>query len=478
MSSLADSRPSAPWRALASEELRALRLVRPSRDRLLLMAAVLAFCALFQLSYAGLVAPLFDYMGVIYAPKAGLISLLPWLLALLPTLWIPTRIRRTSHLTYWSLYVTVYLTSIFIAFDARTAGDADTLTLSLLLALAFALLGTVLEAPVLRLPRLRLSRSIVWVALWTFTAVCEFYVFWRFRGGIRLVGLESIYEQRFAAAAYQGGLVSYLGTWLANAVHPFLMAWGLERRRPVVFLLGAAGQVFLYATEATKMILLSVPLVLLLWWVLRSHGRHFGTLVCLGASAIILGAWFVQGASDYAGPLVGVLVLRLFWAQGLTTSQYAAFFAHHPQTYLSHLHLVRSFVHYPYDAPVPFVVGEYFSGNPTYDANAHFWAGDGLAGFGLIGILVITPLAMLTLWLMDSAPRKGNERLMALSSVVQIAGLANGSIFSALIGGGIWLNLLLLWLEPQPPERAPAPSFRVRLLPRLPFRFFPVSRRP
>lgn len=450
---------------MRSDTLRAVTLPRLSRARGVLLGGVGIYCLLFSRAYILQVSPLYYYIGMDFVPPRGFVAVLPWLLSIAPALCLPIALRRPSHLFLWVLYFAVYIPSQFVPLYARTASEAETVRFMLSLALCFGALcaGTVL--PLLRLPRLSYPRNLFWPAIALVIALLGGYVFAVFHSHLRLVNLRYVYEQRaLAGAIAQGAAINYSILWLAYALNPFLIAWGLDRRRPQAVWIGCLGQVFLYMTGGDKVFLLLLPVIPLLWYAAEKLPRHFGLVAASCGAAAIAAASAIASSQSAAGFLAFVFLVRALSLPGLLSAQYLEFFSAHPHTHFSHVRGIDALVRYPYEKTVALSVGEYFSGGPGPNANAHFWVGDGLAGLGLPGMFLVTPFALAILWLFDSAPSPSNRRIATLMCVYHAANLANASVFTALISGGLWLTAILAWLLPSgrelapPVERARAPE--------------------
>jgi hypothetical protein len=142
--------------------------------------------------------------------------------------------------------------------------------------------------------------------------------------------------------------------------------------------------------------------------------------------------------------LVAVIFMRSFAIQGAMTGVYLDFFTNSPYTYYSHLSVINNLIEYPYHAPLGIVVGEFLIGTTSMNANANFWATDGIGGAGLLGLFIIAAIVGIFLasikWFIpaDLTP------LAATASIPFIMALGNASFFTNLItGGGILLFVVI-----------------------------------
>ena len=285
-----------------------------------------------------------------------------------------------------------------------------------------------------------------------------------FRGNFRIVSFADVYDLRSGADdIMEGSFVHYAIMWLSAVVGPFLMAWGVVRKRTSGFLAGVLVQGFVYSATGAKSVVVSIFVVLALALVLRDRGASFGlkvSWICASLTFALFLGRSLGGSESLFFWLFSLVFMRTFGNSGLTTAWYHDFFLRNPMTYYSHIKGVSWFVIYPYTNPLGIEVGSFYSGDPTLDANAHFWATDGLAAWGLGGILIISVLCALVFWVLDSTARGHDLRLTALTVSFAALNLANISLFTSLLSGGLGLLMISLYLAPR--HRAESLNARMR----------------
>jgi hypothetical protein len=143
-----------------------------------------------------------------------------------------------------------------------------------------------------------------------------------------------------------------------------------------------------------------------------------------------------------------VVLMRTLSINGLVTAQYYDFFQQNPLTYYSHIKVVNWVVHYPYQYPVGQEIGLAYSGTTGLDATANFFATDGIGGLGLPGILLMSVFCAGVFWILDSAAQKHDPRLAALVTTYAAYNIANISIFTSLLSGGLALLMVMLYVMP------------------------------
>ena len=145
---------------------------------------------------------------------------------------------------------------------------------------------------------------------------------------------------------------------------------------------------------------------------------------------------------------LSLLFARIFANGGYMTGAYANFFHSHPLTHLSSVHGIGSLIQYPYDRTLGLLLGNYEMGIPDLDLNAHFWASDGIAGFGPIGIVMVSAVCAVVFWVLDSCAAAHDVVLASLMVAFVAMNLLNVSLFTTLLSGGLGLVIVLMLIMP------------------------------
>ena len=80
--------------------------------------------------------------------------------------------------------------------------------------------------------------------------------------------------------------------------------------------------------------------------------------------------------------------------------------------------------------------------DPKLNANANFWATDGIAAAGILGCILANLLMLLVLRILDVVSYKKNKLFVILLFLPFISMFRNTSIFTALLSGGAFLSIL------------------------------------
>ncbi|HEX9456904.1 MAG TPA: hypothetical protein VF935_04670, partial [Candidatus Acidoferrum sp.] len=356
----------------------------PFHQRMLLVFGVIGYVALFQWMYENYLYPNWDYAGFHYYPPPAIYLALGWLLSATPSLWMPMRLTRPSQLAYWVLYLTVFIPSMFVPFYVGLDAPDEISRLVLVLLAGFAITGASYLLPLACLRPIRIPPRIFWKLLGCIAGGLAMWMLVVFRHHLQVVSFLDVYDLRDAANdVAEGSQVNYAFMLLTGAINPLLMGYGLWQRRWWMLACGVGGQLLVYSIGGTKGSILSIPFILGFYLLFRvrfflfAHKLTFGILTLVGGLCL---SWRIVDGDP--GPIhvlvLFVVLMRTLSMEGLLTAQYHYFFQRNPFTYYSHIKGVNLLVHYPYQFSLGQEIGVAFAGTTDMDANAHFWATDGI----------------------------------------------------------------------------------------------------
>ena len=435
------------------------RRYRVSRGRLLLIASAVAFFATFVATYRAFAVPIFEYFGLGFNDDLGVeYWILIVVLALAPAAWLPTTLKRPSTFLLIVQYFIVYVPGLLLAFHGAKPrlDEATSVTLACTL---FAGL-TVMQAgqrflPVVDISRPAKSSVVFWSILIGFGVICVTYLVAVLGANFKLVSFSDVYIVRQAAAEALGETGSRYGiyafTWLNGVVLPILFATGVVTRRPLLYAGCAAVYVFLFGIWGGKTSLITPFVLGGLAVTLRGSPQTWVARLAVCLTALLLLPLLAVGDAPLTefvrSWLIALIQQRTFSSSALLITQYLDFFTTHPLTLGSHITGINQLVEYPYDGDIPRTIGSYFYGHPM-TANANFWAMDGIAGFGLPGIVAMSALCAIVLWLFDCACFGMDARFVVIALGYMGTNFADVSLFTNLVTGGLVLLTLFLWAMP------------------------------
>lgn len=416
--------------------------------RIPLVFAAALYVLTFYAVYVKFIVPYHGYYGFRLLSRRAVENVVSWILALLPSTFLPVTFSRPSVLVVWTMYLTVYVPSMLVPLYSLDEPFRDLLVLDVFLLVSLRILNLATRLPFLRLKRIHLPRRLFWSIFLAITIAVYIALFACF--GLRpLPGIVEVYEVRLEAreiVARTGRVLGYAIRFASNVINPFLIALGLvSGRRWMGLFLGTLGSLAIYSFDATKSTLATPVILLGVWIFIRKGKLRASTLFWF--FGVLVGIAGLVDAAVGSSLLTDIFVRRLVAVPGLLTGYYYEFFSTNPFFKWSHS-VLAPLIANPYEYPAPsFLIGCVYFGNPAKNAGANVWA-DGFANFGFPGMILATVILVSYLWAYDSVARRTDMALAKLMIVVPAAALAESAILTSLLTHGLLAVLLLLLLAP------------------------------
>jgi hypothetical protein len=432
--------------------------------RVKLAIAIIAFALLLDWIYVNFLTR-FDYLGFSYDPEYDWYMAVAPLLAAISSLWLPVEVTRFSHWVLWLLFWLLYApVVILVPLQKIPAGAKWPFLVCLLVSFGLTNLCSRLKW---RLPRLKgVENRAGKLVFWGVYAGLFAMVLATYGAHLQLVGFADVYKLRSENSDLaQSGLVGYAVSNLAWALNPYLMATGLVTRQKLPLWLGIGGQAVLYSALGHKGVLLSTVLVVGAYYsllrapVVSAVAISRIILLICALPMIPLAMGLAEDASTIVPQMVALLYMRTLGIAAAATGTYINFFQSHPLTYYSHINVVSLFVHYPYKMSLGEVIG-FDLVHDDLDANANFYATDGYAALGSVGVVLIGPIFGLFLSVANAMTVR-SLRLACAAFMPFVMIISNSSLFTSLLSGGGFLLLLVVYArgnaDTHPAPRAGGP---------------------
>jgi len=429
-------------------------------DRLILLVRYLMICAYgFMLVYVyEILHNWWDYFGFTYLLNNTAAAYAACLIAALPSLLMPVRATNFLQFSSFVVYLLVFVPSMLVPVMQFSVGVRHTVylfTCTLVGASIFVLLCRLSVKP---FRRISLDPSAFWIGFFVIYGAMTAITLRAYWGDLSFAGLDNanVYEQRVIGGEIGAdALVRYSMLFLANALNPFLIAYGLKHNRYLA-ILGIIGEMLMFSAAALRYMLLLPIFTIGIYYLADRKGgigsiRFFGGVMAV--AVLFLPLMFTYDPNGgLTGSLLTLLYMRTLLISGMAFGVYDDFFSIFPHTYLSQSVFVRPFIGYPYgDYSVGQVVGLYIApttGSNVLELNANFIATDAIASFGVGSIPLISAAAAILLWLIARAIPAGRERMAAAALVGFLITISNTSMFTALLTGGGAIIAILLYLTP------------------------------
>jgi hypothetical protein len=279
--------------------------------------------------------------------------------------------------------------------------------------------------------------------------VANFLMVLVYQDHMRLMSFADVYDLRFAAAASAGRNIfsDYFSSWLIYCFTSYLFARGLVHRKWSLLLLGLAGAILVYMCEGHKSAILMLPITIGMLW-LWGDGRYFLPKLLLALTSLITIVNFAIPDQGLGIWVKSILLVRLVGSGGWLASKYLEYFPAEGFTYYSHIRPLKPFtIDYPFgDLSLGQVIGLEYSGTIQANHNASFWASDGFAAAGPVGVLIITPVVAGLLYAINRIMAKLDARFAVVWMVGFFVALLNVPFSTALLSGGGLIILGQVWL--------------------------------
>lgn len=407
------------------------------------LITALLYSFLFYRGYLDFLYPTFEYMGYGIIENRLDNNFLFYLSLIISTLPIAffNGIKQISSFLcvfiYYILYVPIIMTYYF---------DLEGSDLYLIYQQSLFMIGMIL---LIFADRIKIKKSIVISSrinilkiLFIITLMIVFYIILVYNKNLKFVSFEDVYEQRSSNQDFgKSNILGYFFAWLSNALIPLLLAYGLFSKRRFYFFIGTFASVIVYMATAAKSVL-TFPLVIFVIYNLLKRKNLNLSLPIIGVFFSII---FIIIINLEFNVLSSLIMMRTVGNGGSLTKHYHDFFIDNPNTYYSHVNIINFFTQsYPYkEFALGQVVGkEYWSDD--MNANANFWATDGIAAFGDFGILFSSLLLFFVFIIFNNISKNYNKLFLILLLIPYLFSLLNTSLFSSLLTGGAFIVFFFL----------------------------------
>jgi hypothetical protein len=416
----------------------------------------MSYVAIFNLTYRDLIAPVFQFWGLGYRDIPSPYFLTSVVCCLVPALWMPLKFSRPSLLLFYVQYFLIFIPASFIVYYSvrPELSDPDSLLLVISMFAGLSIIQTTYLARARPIRAFRISADAFWLCFGTVILAMLLYLASTLGGIFHLVSFFDVYDLRNTMAEALKATGSRFGFYaqalLSALILPFLFATGVSHRAKWVIVPVAMGYIFLFGVGGAKAAALALVYLPLLSLILSRPQKRIAFTIAAGLSAVLILGYVTSAILPPRVHLyyVALVHFRFVTVPPLTIPQYFVFFQTHPLTHLSHVSGFNKLLHYPYDLDIPYTIGSYFYSVPV-GANSGFWAGDGLAGFGVWGIPLLSVVCGAVFWLLDSVSADLDPRFVGLALGFCTVFFGNASLFTTLITGGLAPLMLLLLLAPR-----------------------------
>lgn len=289
-----------------------------------------------------------------------------------------------------------------------------------------------------------------WIGLCIFS--CLFVVL-AYGSTLNFASFEKVYDQRASVdvVASNYPILGYLPTWAAYFLGPLVLSLGLHKHKPYLIALGVFTLVLMYMALALKAVIIIPIMVVGFYYIfanekVKSIVYLFPFLVIL-ISILTLYLFNSKSDSVFALALGAVFFLRTIGISSMLAPAYIDVFTTNQYTFFSHIRIVNLFTGmYPFKNPdLGVAVWNIYSGSSdSMNANANFLITDGIASFGVVGVIIITIVFYYILVYLNRLSYKCNANFVLCAFTGISLALMNVSLFTTLLTGGMLLGIIAL----------------------------------
>jgi hypothetical protein len=417
--------------------------------------SVLLYCAGFHYSYVNWVSPVWAYEGLTYTSPPLALLVLAYAFAALLCVISPLKLQRPSHAAYWFLFFLVYIPGIFVSLFLQLDNGFVLLLLQLTLTGGMAAIALSSRLSLLTFRRYPLNPELFWAIFAIIYLIGNATMVVVYRNNLNFASIETMYSVRHEAGKVlvENPVTGYISQLLANVLNPLLIAYGLASRRKKLILLGILDQVLLYCIFANKLTLLSPIVIIGLYYGIKKDrgGWVPKTSLFLAGMFFSLTTLVLEAKPGVLFNVASVGIVRTFAIPGMLIGQYQYFFENQPHTHLGTVNGLNLFVPNPYTLPLGMEVSAFYGNKADSERgraneNANLFATDGIAAFGLPGILIACALCAAILWVLDGCARSYPLEFSVAALTMVISSLTSVSLFTTLLGNGLiaWMILFII----------------------------------
>jgi len=392
--------------------------------------------------------PFSKYLGISVEDLVALFIFLVFV-----SIFTPLLVTKVSDIFVWILLLFLYI-PIFII----TIGTKDVLSLSD----SLTLLILTCSFGIIAIPSFFTKRKVVdhdaflyfsgknllyfFSLLWI---VLFFLLFNKYSAIISLRGLDDIYVQRELGKA-DSLLYGYAQIYFGYVISVGLVALGLFYKKRISILLGMTGCLFLYAITAERTIFILPVFVYMVYKLMVSKRQTSWLFIFILISSLYF--LLIGEFGDYnkfTKDLGFYFLTRVVAVPGMFFTDYLTYFGEVGYTHFTHAKGFSLF----------FEASPALTQDPLYpelgkiiardvyginsNSNASFLATDGAAGFGLIGVLIISVILSITLYFINFLTKSWPVQLIVPVMAPMALTLTNGSLFTVILSFGMLFWILI-----------------------------------
>jgi hypothetical protein len=256
---------------------------------------------------------------------------------------------------------------------------------------------------------------------------------------------DLLYELRAKNSENIEGLeiFSYIKGWLFGAFYPFLLVCFLKQKKYIHSICILFCYFILFMADMQKLTFFMPFLMIALYFLVRvkeediSNKMHSFIIYFLIIASVLI---YIYQDNTIVFVIGAILLLRTVCVAGWLSQYYLRFFVDNPYTHYSHINIVNAFTGgYPYNMPLGMAVSY-----GKQNANANFFLTDGVAAWGILGVILIGIIFFILLHFINAISYRYKKADLLIIFLPSLSYLLNASLFTTMLSNGLLILMLLL----------------------------------
>lgn len=438
-------------------------MLSSQRVKFILLTCLYFF--VFRISYQYVISPSWSYFGLTFREQDILFELIYFLFAILPTTIFPLKAKRPSLIFLVFHFILMYIPFFVIFPNIYIHSIGEITKLKLAVFVLFSMLALVLfyHVPLTKFKFTRLKQSnwfVGFTPIFTLLFIFSLCIIFNqifinnFKNSDNLKSFffeESSTNRSIVSKAshtYTFGFLSYILMWMNGAVLPLIYATGIILKKKSFIYLVLLSYALLFLIAGYKSSIIAIFMFPLFTYILiKSESITLSITFFLSSIFTFLSLLsFLGNFYDYTliDSVANWFLLRIFSICPLVFIQFYEFFHYNDFTFFSHVTLINKIVPYPYEHDLGKVIGNYHYGGGI-NTNGGFWATDGIASMGYVGLLLISFMCSILFYVFDSIVDKYPLKFVFISLLFLSINFMNISIFTTILSGGFLLLFIFYY---------------------------------
>ena len=422
-------------------------MLKIKKQQLFFLLSVLLYIFALEFLYKYYLYPKYEYFGYKFVSSTLFDIILSYFLILIPSKYLYRSRNLVSKYYIIYIYLIIYVPTLIFINHIKNIPDYLIFIYKIIFFIGIMILIEIVNIKyyyILNISKIKINK--IYKALLIISIIYAIYILFKYRRYFSFLSFDEIYDKRNTMGISK--IDNYFYMWISNLVLPIILVYGIIKKKTIYTYIAIICYIIIYAIFSSKISIFSF-LTIILFSSLNFNKNNYITKISflLSLSIILLTIISIVANSYILSLILSILLMRTIGLPGLLTVQYMIFFYNNSYTYYSHINIINALIYrYPYDRPLGFVIGRYFTASDYNNANANFLATDGIAALGPLGIVIISFIFGILLKILDSITRDMKKRFIYLSSTYFIFTILNGSMFTTLLSGGLLFYMIFFIL--------------------------------